>query len=335
MTFNKENKQPNAVSFKDGKVLVSPSSSCFPTSYIFDCWFAGRNQTQEKVGYLEKQSGSSRLKLAPKSSWFGSLWLCSFFAMGNMRKGILSHTGVWRHPRTGFEGPPQGFHLWASTFKPSAARLEEEEELKKGFKNYLMRGNNLTNIPAQNERWKLESVIQGLNRPGIEYWLSLQGILAVTVSGTEHDWARPDPWALAGKSHLNASSSHGGKGLWKEWKKTQPGPGKEGALYPRQHEQRPWGRHSSEGRLWHNGCHLAEPVLNAWGWDLMHEAFRGQGVPDVTPRVGLSNFKKMLCHSAWSCFHDVDLNKIGVSGWGYKSMVAFLVTVTKLLTGMT
>lgn len=74
---------------------------------------------------------------------------------------------------------------------------------------------------------------------------------------------------------------------------------------------------------------------NVWGWDLTHEAFRGQGVPDVTPRVGLSNFKKMLCHSAWSCFHDVDLNKIGVSGWGYNSMVAFLVTVTKLLTGMT
>lgn len=94
LTFNRESRQPNTNSFKDGKVLVSPSSSCFPTSYIFDCWFAGRNQTQEKVGYLEKQSGSSRLKLAPTSSWFGSLWLCSFFAMGNMRKGILSHTVV-------------------------------------------------------------------------------------------------------------------------------------------------------------------------------------------------------------------------------------------------
>lgn len=54
------------------------------------------------------------------------------------------------------------------------------------------------------------------------------------------------------------------------------------------------------------------PVLKVYGWDLTHEAFRGQGAPVVllpneTPRVGLSNFKNILCHSAWSCFHCVYL----------------------------
>lgn len=94
LEFNRESKQPKAVSFKDQNVLISSSSSCFPTSYIFGCWFAGHNQAQEKVGNLEKQSGSPRLKLAPKTSWFVRLWLCSFFAKGSMRKGIFGHTGV-------------------------------------------------------------------------------------------------------------------------------------------------------------------------------------------------------------------------------------------------
>lgn len=52
------------------------------------------------------------------------------------------------------------------TFCHQTGRMRTE---KKEFKNYLMRGNNLTNIPTQNKRWKSESVTQGLDSPGIEY----------------------------------------------------------------------------------------------------------------------------------------------------------------------
>lgn len=86
-----------------------------------------------------------------------------------MKKGIFSHTGVHHITLERVSKTRLRAFIYGQALSNLLPPDWKNENWKKEFKNYLMRGNNLTNIPTQNKRWKSESVTQGLDSPGIEY----------------------------------------------------------------------------------------------------------------------------------------------------------------------
>lgn len=144
------------------------------------------------------------------------------------------------------------------------------------------------------------------------------------MSDTEHDWAGPDPWALAGKSRLNASNSHREKSgrkisLALEKKghsipdSTSRGPGADTGLK---------GDCGTTGVLWLNHISPECIRLRSYAWGLQgsgcsHSAASRWDTKGKTVKLQQHLFCLELL--PWCGF------KIGVSGWGYNSMVAFLM----------
>lgn len=108
----------------------------------------------------------------------------------------------------------------------------------------------------------------GFQQASSECWLSLQGIAAGAVSDTKHDWARPDPLALVRKSHVNISSHHKRKWLWKSDKKSQPGTGRKRHYIPDIMSRGPVEDIGLKEDWWDNGCSPADHTISeCTSWD--------------------------------------------------------------------